>query len=295
MPASSSKQKYDDLNVEHEANLSPTRRDIERLAVIADRDAGIVLNPDKGDFLTARLSREIQSLGMGSFLEYCNFLEEASQTDARRRFTESITTHTTSFFRENAQYNWLTDAGLKILWESGAGRDRELIFWSAACSTGPELYTALMVAREMRDKGLAGLRFRGIGTDVSSAVVKQASRAVYMREEIEGIPIELRRKFILSARNNDGRYRIAPDLRQLAEWKQANLVTGEGIGSINADVAFLRNVLIYFDAPTQARVVSNVLSRLRPGGLLLTGHTETSHARQQKLEVIRPTIYRKEQ
>lgn len=268
-------------------------RDISRLAEIADSEAGISLGQDKVDFLINRLRRRVSALGLAGFSDYCDLLEQSGAEAERRAFIESITTHTTSFFREKLQYDWLLETGLQSLWDMGAGKGRDLTFWSAACSTGQELYSALIVAQTARSRKFAGMRFRGIGTDLSRRVVQKAETAVYVKEEVAGIPKELRPGCLLSSKSNDGRYRIIPDLRRLSEWRTANLTAIGTLNGIAADLIMLRNVLIYFDEETQNRVVANVLSCLRPGGYLLTGHSETARPKTHGLDVVRPTIYRK--
>ena len=100
------------------------------------------------------------------------------------------------------------------------------------------------------------------GTDISTKVVAQAETAVYPKEEIVGIPVEMRASSLLSSKSGDGRCRIAPDLRRRTEWRVGNLNNSGSLNSIIADVAFLRNVLIYFDGATQRAVLKNVLSRI---------------------------------
>ena len=268
-------------------------KDLKRLALIADREAGISLGPDRTDFLVARLSGRLAANGMSDFEPYCDLLERPDGQAEVRVFLESITIHTTSFFRERGHYDWLRSTGFKMLWEQGAGHTRDLVIWSAACSIGAELYTAMITCMAARDDNLPGLRFQGIGTDLSRQVVRIAENAVYSAEEIMGIPNELRPACLLSSKASDGRYRIVPELRKRTTWRTGNLSHGGTLGPIQADVVMLRNVLIYFDEATQARVISNVLERMRPGGFLLTGHSETATARDQSLKVIRPTIYQK--
>lgn len=265
--------------------------DIKELVALARRVLGITVSDRKTDFLTGRLGRRLVAHGLTSYAEYCRLL----QADAAERvaFGEALTTHTTSFFREKAQYDWLLSEGLPAFDASGLLKQRELVIWSAACSSGQEGYTALMVAHQARDRGLWNLAPRLIGTDVSRPVIRQAAQAVYSRQEAEGIPIDLRRRFLLSSKTADGVYRIVPELRSQSTWRQANLASGEGLDGIAADVVFLRNVLIYFDEEIRARVIDNVYGRLRPGGFLMTGHTEASHARRDGLELVRPSIFRK--
>ena len=268
--------------------------DARVLVRVAREVGGLAIGPEKTEFLAARLTRRLTALGMEDFARYAALLTEPGGERELPAFIEALTTHTTSFFRERGQYDWLRETGLPQLLLDGAGRNRELSLWSAACSTGQELYSALMTVAALRESETSGLRFRGLGTDLSHPVLRQARRAIYDREEIAGIPDPMRRQFLLSARDGGGLYRIAPEIRHRARWACANLVRPGDLGGIEADVIFLRNVLIYFDAPTQARVVGNVLGRLRPGGYLLTGHAETLRAERHGLVPIRPSIYRKD-
>lgn len=272
--------------------LSPG--DLQRLSVIADREAGIQLGADKADFLCARLSRVLEAEGLGDFSAYCDLLDKRGGDTRLRTFVEAITTHTTSFFRERGHFDWLWSSGFQELWETGAGKERDLVIWSAAGSTGQELYSAMICAQHAAATSLPSLRYRGIGTDISAKVVAQARSAVYHKSDIVGIPQELRAQSLLSSKSGDGRIRIIPDLRRRTDWRVGNLTKAGSLGNIEADIAFLRNVLIYFDEKTQISVARNVLSRLRPGGFLLTGHSETAHARSLGLSVIKPTVYRKE-
>lgn len=268
--------------------------EIAALAKIAHREAGIVISAQKTEFMMARLNRRLSELGIQNFGLYFELLESHEGAEERRRFVEALTTHTTSFFREGAQYDWLLQTGLPELIAQGAGRDRDLVIWSAACSTGPELYSAMMTATMAGEASPGGIRVRGLGTDISRPVLVQAARAIYPVEEIAGIPPALRPKFLLSSKNGGGEVRIVPEMRRRTEWKLNNLSQRGGQPDVMADVAFLRNVLIYFDQGTRTIVLGNVLDRLRPGGFLLTGHSETSEARLSGLTVIRPSIYRKE-
>ncbi|WP_299815502.1 CheR family methyltransferase [uncultured Jannaschia sp.] len=273
--------------------IAPSLRldDIRHLVVMAKSVTGISLDETRTDFIAGRLGRRLAANGLTDYAEYCRLLK--SDMAERVAFGEALTTHTTSFFREKAQYDWLLDEGLAELQDGGRTKGRETVFWSAACSTGQEGYSALMTAHAARDGGLRSFEPRLVGTDLSRPVVRRAEQAVYARGETDGIPAELRPRFLLSSKKSTGIYRIVPELRTQSTWRNANLVTGHGLDGIAADVVFLRNVLIYFDAEIRQRVIDNVYRRLRIGGFLMTGHTEASHARRAGLELVRPSIYRK--
>lgn len=273
--------------------LQPPLRpdDIRQLVALARAVTGITLSESKTDFLMGRLGRRLATRGLTSYADYCRLV--TNDAAERVAFGEALTTHTTSFFREKAQYDWLLAEGLPELHESGRLKGRDLVIWSAACSTGQEGYSALMVAHQARDRGMRTVNPRLIGTDISRPVVRRASQAVYSRAETDGIPPDLRPRFLLSSKKAAGVYRIVPELREQSSWRKANLPTGEGLDGIAADVVFLRNVLIYFDEEIRNRVIDAVYRRLRTGGFLMTGHTEASHARRDGLELVRPSIYRK--
>jgi chemotaxis protein methyltransferase CheR len=274
----------------------PASIDPASLAVfsrLADRLGGLSIGPGKEDFLVARLRHRLSALGLEDLAAYAAHLQSPAGAAEATPFIEALTTHTTRFFRERVQYDWLRDAGLPSLETRGAGLSRDLVIWSAACSTGQELYSAMMTAASLGLRDGAELRLRGVGTDLSQVVLATAGRAVYTTEEIADIPLELRRRFLLSARDDSDRVRIGPDLRRRARWAQANLADATTLPPLTADIAMLRNVLIYFDAPTRDRVLRNVIARIGQGGYLLTGHSETIDARAYGLTAIRPSIYRK--
>ncbi len=267
---------------------------LDILAAIAAREAGLLIGPDKSDFLIARLQGQVARLGLGDLTAYARHLAVPAHGLDRRHFVEALTTHTTSFFRETRQFDWLLAEGLGRLAARGVGRDRPLDVWSAACSSGQELYSALMALAAADLGGGRAPRIAGLGTDLSRPVLRRAERAIYSREEIAGIPEALRRRFLLVARGDPDCFRVAPDLRRLAQWRRANLTEGSSLAGLDVDVAFLRNVLIYFDGATKDRVLRNVLARLRGGGYLLTGHSEAIDWARYGLRALGPSIYEKE-
>src|SRR5690606_10778404 len=136
--------------------------------------------------------------------------------------------------------------GLPSLVEDGAGIDRKLTVWSAACSLGSEMWTAAMVLEQFSQARKGGLMWEVMGTDVSRQILRQAAAAVFTEDQIAGIPDDLRRSYLLRSRGEPRLYRIVPELRSRARLAWANLVDLDRKLQITADVAFLRNVLIYF-------------------------------------------------
>ncbi len=273
------------------SNATPSASTLAALSRIAAEEGGLAIGPGKEDFLAARLQSHLLRLKLPDLGAYARHLDDTANAAERRRFIEAITTHTTSFFRETAQYDWLRESGVANLLDR-IGHRRPVEIWSAACSSGQELYSALMVLLGIAGPG-ESVDVVGRGTDLSGAILRRAEMGIYSRDEISGIPIELRRRFVLSARHDSDRFRMDPELRKRAHWSRANLSRPNSYSGIAADLIFLRNVLIYFDADVRNRVLIEVISRLRPGGYLLTGHSESIDARKYGLMVVKPSIYHK--
>lgn len=267
-------------------------------AQIARDRAQLNLDPIKVDFLRLRLSRRLRALGLEDFDAYEALLRDDPEGPEPACLVEALTTHTTSFFRERRQYDWLAAAGVGLLCENGAGLSRPLLIWSAACSTGAELWSAAMVVADRAARPGGPRQFRLLGTDISRPILKKAAGATYAEDEIAGVPHDLRVRCLLRSKAGHGPdagrlYRVAPELRSHAAFALGNLTEPASLPSVLADVIFLRNVLIYFEASVQATVIDAMIERLRPGGYLLTGHAEAvpSHPR---LAAVGPSIYRRE-
>lgn len=278
----------------------PIGLSLDQCHFIAERaleTSGVNVDPSKKEFIHLRVSRRLNALGMTSFADYVDLLKTDGSGVETRRLVEALTTHTTSFFRERHQYDWLADEGLKRICANGAGFERPLTVWSAACSTGAELWTAGMVLADAARQPLGPRKFELIGTDISTPILKKAKSATYSEMEIEGVGEAQSTRYLMRSRQklgsgNSSLYRVVPELREKATFEFANLSRLAGLRSFDADVIFLRNVLIYFDAEMQERVLKAVIGRLRPGGVLFTGHAEAVPPRET-LEVLAPSTYQK--
>ncbi|MEQ9259417.1 MAG: CheR family methyltransferase [Roseovarius sp.] len=283
------------------APCRPTPHEAAALVEIARNAAGLRIDPGKVDFLSQRLSRELRRTGEADFASYCARLRRGEARDLKG-FVEALTTHTTAFFREEAHFAWLAREGwahLAARLEAGSGPGdraaaRPLTIWSAACSTGQELYTALMAFEEARPALPRGLGVEGIGTDISKPVLDSAQRGVYRRGDLSGLSEARRRRFILQARDGSDRFRIVPELRRQTRWFHLNLTNPGAVALPEADLILIRNVLIYFDLSTQAQVVARLAARLRPGGVLLTGHSESLTTPPPGLTARAPATYVKD-
>lgn len=261
----------------------------------AERVSGLCIDAEKLDFVRLRVGRRLSALGLESFEQYHQLLAGDAAGDEVRHLVEALTTHTTSFFREKRQYDWLEREGVDILLDNRPSGPFQI--WSAAASIGAELWSAGMLLADRNGQGQSPSEWCLLGTDISGRILQRASTATYSEEEITGISPARAERYLLRSRrlrdhNDRPIYRIAPQLRARARFQKANLQDLAGLPSFSADIVFLRNVLIYFDESGCARVVDNVVRRLRPGGVLLTGHAEALPPHRH-LEAVQPNIYRK--
>lgn len=275
---------------------SLTAQDAALVCRIAHERGGLAISPDKRPLLEQRLQRRLRATGHSDFGQYLSGLLRPGAEAEVQALIESLTTHTTGFFREAAQFDWLRQTGLPNRIALGAGREWPMALWSAACSTGAEMWTAAMIIDRLSQAEGRQLRWHVLGSDISAAILDRAREAIYTEAEIAGLPEDYRRSYLLRSRRPHGNahlYRIVPELRRKARLHAANLVLKAPPLDTQVDVAMLRNVLIYFDEPGRAAAVRHVTSCILPGGFLLTGHTESLNPVPRDLTQVAPSIYRK--
>jgi chemotaxis protein methyltransferase CheR len=272
-------------------------REFELLSAFIYEHCGIRYPPGKRVTLEARLRKRLRALSLGSFAEYCpRVIGPLASPDEVVRMIDEVTTNKTDFFREPAHFDFLTREVLPALHEAGVGKgggaQRELVVWSAACSTGEEVYTLAMVLANASERG-PRLRFSILGTDISTEVLEVARRAIYEEKLIEPVPATMRQRYLLQSRQRDtSLVRIVPELRAHARFAHLNLL-GPFTMRGAPHVIFCRNVLIYFDRPTQKRVLDRLSHLLAPGGYLFLGHSDSITGLDLPLAQRVPSVYRK--
>ncbi len=265
-----------------------TDADFEFIRQLVAEKTGIVLNDAKRNLVYSRLSRRLRQLELEHFADYCDLLK-AGDDGELVNFTNAITTNLTSFFRENHHFEYLRDTLLPELMQGKA--DRRLRCWSAGCSTGEEPYSIAMVLRETLPE--QGWDMRILATDLDSDVVARAQRGVYAQERVNGISAErLRRWFLRGKGDNEGMVQVRPPLRELITFRQLNLMHEWPIHG-PLDFIFCRNVVIYFDKPTQKILFDRYAELLPVGGHLFIGHSESLFKVSDRFKLIGKTIYRK--
>lgn len=274
----------------HDESISA--RDYTRLCGLIYREAGINLGAEKKIMLEARIKRRLKALGLDSYSRYCDFLfGSQGMKEELGPLIDVVTTNKTDFFREPGHFGFLTDKALPEWAAEHVGK--QFLIWSAGCSTGEEPYTLAMVLSEYAAAHV-GFRFRILATDICTTVLEKAERGVYSAEAAAPVPATLKRKYFLRSRDAaSGRVRVAPELRQLVEFRRLNFMDASYGLSEKVDAIFCRNVIIYFDRATQEGILKKLTQNLLPRGYLYVGHAEALHDMHLPLEPVGPALYRR--
>jgi chemotaxis protein methyltransferase CheR len=267
--------------------------DFGRLRRLIYDQSGINLGLDKKTMLELRIKRRLRSLNLNSYAQYCEYLfTRHSQKEEIVHLIDVVTTNKTDFFREAAHFDLLVQKAIPdVIARNESGK--QVLVWSAACSSGEEPYTLAMVLNEY---GLShpGFRFRVLATDISTTVLEKARLGVYGYELLRPVSLDLRQKYFMRSRDPESKtLRVVPELRQLVEFRRLNFMDADFGLSERADIIFCRNALIYFDRPTQEKILQKLTRYLAPGGYTFVGHAETLHDMDIPLTPIAPALYRK--
>lgn len=272
-----------------------TDKNFNALVQFIHESCGIRITPKKRTMLDGRLRRRMRTLGISNINDYCRFLFDERKHACNSEvvhFIDAITTNKTDFFREAGHFKFIEDSVLPVLAASGK---RRIKVWSAACSTGAEAYTIAMVLEEFR-RSVRDLDYSILATDISTEVLDKAIAGCFPEAMIEPIPEELRRRYVMVSRDlNCHEFRIVPALRSKVSFTQLNLMDENYPFDTDFDMIFCRNVLIYFERPTQALVLTRLCHHLRYGGHLFLGHSESISGLNLALVPLATTIYQRAQ
>ena len=243
--------------------------------------------------LESRLAKRMRATGIPSMSAYVDYLFSPEGTENEKvHMIDAVTTNKTDFFREPDHFDYLSRTALPALF-SGMTSNHDVVIWSAGCSTGEEPYTLAMVLSEYRVRE-PGSRFVILATDISMRVLEEASKGIYDEDRVEPVPLELKKKYLLRSKDQSkGLVRISRELRALVRFRQLNFMEGDFGMREPMDVIFCRNVIIYFDRPTQGRLLTRFIRHLRPGGYLFLGHSESLNGLNLPLVQVATTIYRR--
>ena len=270
-----------------EKEFPMTSKDFERITDLAARYTGIVLGEHKRDMVYGRIARRVRKLNLSSFTDYLDFLEANLQQELSN-FINVITTNLTSFFRENHHFNYLYKTVLTELKRKNSASKRMRI-WSAGCSTGMEPYSIAMTL--IKFGMLSDWDVKILATDLDSEVLDKARAGVYSVNEIDGLEDSIVKDNF--QRGGTGKeVRIKEKVSKIVHFKRLNLLENWPMKG-PFDFIFCRNVVIYFDKPTQKVLFERYADMLSVGGYLFIGHSENLHGLSDRFENLGNTIYRK--
>lgn len=257
--------------------------DFERVRKLIYQHAGISLSPVKKDMVYSRLARRLRALNKASFTEYLDALEK-NGGDEWERFVNSLTTNLTSFFREPHHFPIFAEHLRKL------GSRRPIRVWCSAASTGEEPYSIAMTVAETF--GLEAGHVSIVASDLDTNVLATAEKGVYPIERVEKLPPERLRKFFLRGTGSqEGFVAVRPELKRMIEFRRINLLDASYPVKGPLDIIFCRNVMIYFDKPTQYKILSRFAPLMQPDGLMFAGHSESFLHAADLFKSLGKTVY----
>jgi chemotaxis protein methyltransferase CheR len=277
------------------SHLALSAESLERFCSFITHELGIKMTPAKLPMLQSRLQRRLRDLGIPTLEAYQHFLFNSPDGEAERvHFIDAVTTNKTDFFREPQHFDYLTRTALPALDADPAGaRPWPFRLWCAGCSSGEEPYTLAMVLSEFATQR-PGFEFALLATDISQRVLEHAANAVYATERIDPVAPALRTKYLLRSRDpTRAVVRIAPELRRRVTFHRLNFMDSDYHVRDRFEVIFFRNVMIYFDKPTQESVIRKLCQHLVPGGYLFVGHSESLAGLAVPLRCVATAVYQK--
>ena len=265
-----------------------TERDFREISRLAKEEFGLDLRKGKEELVAARLGKKVREGAFPSIRNYYRHVLDDRTGEALIGLIDALATNHTSFYREPAHFEFLRSTALPG-WH---GRPAVEV-WSAACSTGEEPYSIAFTVLDALEAGSWRPQVRILATDISTKALTMGSRAIYPADRFEGCPPEWPRRYLLKGTGQwQGYYRVKPEIVKLIRFERLNLVRTRRFDG-SWPLIFCRNVMIYFDRPTQEDLVGKLSACLDPGGYLLVGHAESLTAIEHPLGYVKPAVYRK--
>lgn len=249
----------------------------------------VKLHDGKEQLIRSRLGKRMRHLGLPSLVEYVDFLREQADEDEFTRVVDALTTNFTHFLREPDHFDYTIKHALPQMLAKG---QKSFRIWSAACSSGEEPYSIAMYLAENYPPGL-GWDWRITASDISTKVLALAKRGIYPEDRIANVPVDWRRRhFQRGVGEWEGQVRVKPDLAGRVSFRQVNL-TDTYDHPCTFEIVYCRNVMIYFDRPTQEQLVNRLCRFLAPKGFLLIGHSESLNGLKVPVRCLKPSIYQR--
>jgi chemotaxis protein methyltransferase CheR len=263
--------------------------EFERFRSLIYAESGISLSDQKKSLLASRLSKRLRDLGLGTFTDYYDHVMADGTREEFTRMLDLISTNKTDFFREPKHFDFLRERILPELDDV-----KKIRVWSSACSTGEEPYTIAITLIESVQYP-AQWDFKILASDLSTRVLAKAAAGTYDDERLRDMPpAVVQRHFLRGRGDSAGMVKVKPHLAEMIKFRRLNLMDDQFPIKSPLDLIFCRNVMIYFDRPTQEKLVNKFHRYLKPGGYLFIGHSESLQWVEHPFKSIAPTIYRKE-
>ncbi|WP_246173966.1 CheR family methyltransferase [Paraburkholderia hayleyella] len=270
-----------------ERDFEFTAADFTRIRTLIHRSAGISLSEHKRDLAYSRLARRLRAHGLDSFRQYLDLLEADVGCAEWEAFTNALTTNLTAFFREAHHF--------PLLASFVSARSKPVAVWCSAASTGEEPYSIAMTLIEALGEQAAS-EARVLATDVDTQVLAKADAGVYAFDQVRHLSQDrLKRFFFKGTGAQAGMVKVRPEVRAMVHFERLNLTDADYALRQAFDAIFCRNVMIYFDKPTQAQVLKRFEPLLKPGGLLFAGHSENFTYVTQAFRLRGQTVYERAQ
>ncbi len=271
------------MNNNPEREFDYDSADFARIKAIIYRKAGISLGDSKKQLVYSRLARRLRVLQLNNFDEYLAYLDQ--NKNEQQEFINALTTNLTAFFREPHHFSILADYVHRK-----KNLDGKLRVWCAASSTGEEPYSIAMTL--VQAYGSYSPSVEIIASDIDSAVLQFAAEGVYQLERLDALSLVQKKQFFLRGNgSNKGKAKVIDKLRQLIDFRQINLLDRNWQLDAGFDVIFCRNVMIYFDKPTQLKLLERMVRLLKPDGLYIAGHSESFSHASHLVKLVGKTTY----
>jgi chemotaxis protein methyltransferase CheR len=267
--------------------------DYERISRLVYEQCGINLHEGKKELVKARLGKRLREGNFKSFGDYYRYVTTDDGTAELISMIDSLSTNLTYFFREESHFLALRNIiKLRLKPENKDGRLEKMQIWSAGCSTGEEPYSLAMTVRESVN-GLSG-DVRIVATDISTRVLQTASKGIFGKERLNNVPPAILKKYFqMGVGTREGQFLIKKSIRDMIQFSRFNLMEMPP-ANFRFDIIFCRNVMIYFDKPTQEGLVNRFCLCLNRGGHLFVGHSESLTGLSHELKYVEPSVYRKQ-
>lgn len=270
-----------------------SEEDFRLISDIVYKHCKINLHTGKKELVRARLAKRLRQGNFSNFREYLQYVLEDKTGREFSNLIDSLSTNLTSFFREKQHFDFLEDKFLpSLIVRKRKNKDFRIRGWSAGCSSGEEVYSiAITLLEAFEGNGQWDIKI--LGTDISTRMLETARKGYYDAERVASVPAQQRNIYLLSKRENNSKvFEVSNALRNIVVFRHLNLMESWPLKG-PLDFIFCRNVMIYFDKPTQQNLIDRYWDMLDSGGILFTGHSESLTGIKHRFKYIQPTIYMK--